>query len=386
MQVNVPHKGQLVVQSRIPKASATKVLVVNSTASASRNGKSHRRRNRRTKVSVPRGLGPGISNAYMRCLADPFNNPPVRAGFGCLVPSQVHTAYYRGSFNTGTDGAFTIAVLPNYFNFLCYQHAVSTALPVGTSSNVYASANKIILNNLCNGSRPLAMGLRIIPMIPATATPGIIALGCAPRCALADAVDLNGTLAAAATGLFNQPTTTVIQAPYLREHMARPGGADFFQVTWRPTDGRDFEFTDEDAAIIAPGATGTDAAFWNVSTVPIGSPVDTQGSFLLACGQGLNGGSTTTFYIEACFHFESIATSRAVANLDADNIQPSLADAGTHSTFESLYRSVRGSLPSVDQVAGAATSLLASPVVQRMMTRYAQNSLLGVRTTGYELL
>lgn len=329
----------------------------------------------------------GLSAAYMKCLSDPFTNPPVRAGFGTLVPTSIHTAYLRGSFSTASDGSFSGFVVPNPNVLLNLNLSTFAVAPTGSNGAGYAAGNVLLLNSMGNSARTLAMGIRLIPMIPATSIPGIISLGCAPRCALNDVVAEVSTLPVATpAGLFNQPTSVVSQMPYTREHMARPGGLDFFQLTWRPTDVKDFQFEERDSPSFSYQTNAAYCPFYaydgNISEVDrVG---DTQGSYLVFTGQSMPA-STSIFY-EIILHMETTNSTDAISTVETTAVTPSIAQNTSHSSFESLYRAIQPYLPTVDSVVAAAKSLMSSTSLHAAATKYAKRSLLGVRTSGYELV
>lgn len=379
MQVNGSRKGKLIVLN-VPKASANKAKIVQSVVVV-------KKKKRRSRIGNPqRGLA-GTSSAYMNCLTNPFVCPPVRAGFGCLVPSQVRTAYKRSSFTTASDGSFSLFVLPNANNLLLLNLNTLTTVQNGTTGSLNQAQNVTPLNSLVNSTRTLGMGIRLFPMIPATSVPGIISLGCAPRMSLGDAVEgNNGIAAASSAGLFNSSTDVISALPYLKEHIARPSSLDFFQLTWRPTDVRDFEFSDGDASVILATTNVLYAPYYQqtYANQQLANYGDTQGSFLVCTGQGLP--ASTKIYYEIVLHEEAIASAKTLVNIDVATSGPSLADTGTHSSFESFYRSIQGILPTVDQVSGAATSLMSSPMIKQLATNYARRSFLGVQSSGYEMV
>jgi hypothetical protein len=315
----------------------------------------------------------------------------VRAGFGTLVPTQIHTTYLRSSIACSAGGNLSLFAFPNQNNLLLATYAATeNTLPTGLTASLFTGANASTLNGMFDLSRTLSMGLRIYPMIAATSVPGIVSLGCAPRADLSDTVASTSTIAASATGLTNYTTSQVNQMPYLREHIARPSSLDYFQVTWRPTDVRDFEMTPGDSSIIAKQGVVTYCPFYDQIASQAGSNLsrtnDTQGSFLVANLQGLPAGAT--IYYEVILHMETVDTSNPLASTDFSSTQPnrdSVAASSSFPSFESLYRSFVGQLPNVDTVAGAATSLLTSPMVRTAASRYLSNRM-GVRASGYEMV
>jgi len=220
-------------------------------------------------------------------------------------------------------------------------------------------------------------------MIPGTSSPGIISLGCAPRAALYDVVQTSGAVApstASTVPLFNRTTANILNLPFLREHLGRPGGMDYFEVTWRPTDNRDFEFTDGDNAVIL--YTGANAqAFYN-SSVTSTNVLDTQGSFLVACGSSMP--TNTQVFYEIILNIECTnSTDGASVEVDSAAL-PCVADQSSFPTMESLYRKVAPLLPSVDTVVGAAVNAGVGIFQSRMRNHH--QSRLAIEPSGYTFI
>jgi hypothetical protein len=371
--------SMIVVQKAKPTTvvRASRKQNVVSTTVVSLPTKKKKRRGKR-KLQLQRGLGSGLSNDYFNCLVDPFQYPPVRAGFGCMVPTQVHTAFYRGQILAGsTDGAFALFAFPNPNNFIAITNGPYNNSPTTATSSLYAASNTVLLNSMYDSSRTLAMGVRIYPMIPSTSVPGILSLGCSPR------AGSNDTVAGSATsplqsGLINQNIYKVSQMPYLRQHIARTANADYYQATWRPTDIKDFEFQETDRPWFSIQTTQvTNSPFYDIDgNLGHGetNSRDTQGSFIVITGQGLP--VNTSLYVEVVLHLETIDPTNPIATTDTSDSRASrdnIAAEGQFSSFESMYRSIMNILPSTDTVATHAATILASPMVQSAGKRYATN-------------
>lgn len=349
-----------------------------------RRSRSKQRVKRRIVTRIPKSLGSGLDVAYMRCLSDPFTNPPVRAGFGTLIGTSIHTAYLRGTVTTsGTNGCFNMFVLPNQNNILLTSNGDNVIIPSATGAALSKANNTDELNKIMNDSRTLAMGIRLYPMIAATAPPGIIAMGCAPRSDLDDVVaPTQTTSTSTTTGLFNQSNATVQGMPYLREHLARPGGADFLQCTWRPTDNMDFEFTEANNASISYVNNASYAPFYDsgINVVGQSEGLNTQGSFLVVAGTGLPAGAS--IYYEIILHLETTDSTKSISTCTEAPNAPSVADSSTFPSMESLYRSISNLLPNVDTVVGATTSIMSSPMVRHAASKYLERQY-GVENNGF---
>jgi len=343
------------------------------------------KRNRRTGSRVLKGVS--FAKEYLKCLLDPFNSAPVRSGFGVMVPTQVHTAYLRTTITTASDGSFSAFVLPNQNNLLLTTTALFADAPNGlaTQSALAASANAAVLNKLINSNRTLGLGIRLYPQIAATSLPGIISMGCAPRTALCDCIASTGVTGSGNEKLFNQSTSNISALPYLREHMARPGGSDYFQCTWRPTDVKDFEFSDGDTALVSKGGSAIYQPFFNNDLYdPTDTTIDTQGSYLVVTGQSMP--ASTKIFVEVIMHFESTSSTDSISTIaEASNVvSDSVADQGEFSSMEQMYRKFRALMPTADSVVGAANS----PLGQRVLgaTTSGLLGLMAVRSHGYELV
>lgn len=376
----------------ISKASAprkSKALVIKANPVVVLTKANKKKKKSKGVRSIPRGLSTLPSEAYFRCLCDPFNYPPPRLGYGTMVPTQIHTAYVRTQIiSNATDGTFVLFALPNQNNLLLANTAGSGTNPASSTASLTQSANVAFLNSAVDMTRTIAMGLRIYPMTAATDSPGLISLGCSPRGDLADLV-AGLSNASPGVGIFNRPYTTVNQLPYLREHIAHPANLDHFEVTWRPTDLRDLEFTPGDSGVIGYSSSGAVSPFFDILANSVTTPTvsrqnDTQGSFLVVTGTGLKPGAVV--YVEVILHLECTASSKFLAGTDFASTNPNQDDVAStsgYSSFESLYRSLLSRLPSVDQAISAATSVASSPMVQSAARRYMN---IGVRESGFQLL
>lgn len=159
-------------------------------------------------------------SAYTTVLNDPFNNPGVPLGFGCMIETTPAMAYIRGSYTGNADGSFTIESLP-------FPDRLLATSASGVSTNpVYAytaSSNSAALYNTFNIGRVVAWGLRLRVLQPATAAPGI----------------LTGAVfnTAANAGIVIQPGNA---AALPQSHEAY--GTEVMEVLYRPTDPLDFSF------------------------------------------------------------------------------------------------------------------------------------------------
>lgn len=128
-------------------------------------------RNRRQRNSNP----PKISSqsaalgCYLRTLSDPWQYGPCRIGFGTMVPTQLGTAYFRGIVASNADGSIGVALIPSVGNGL---YVANAGAAVATWSNsVFPNASS--LQAISGEYRVVSAGLRLLPLVPGTAAPGI---------------------------------------------------------------------------------------------------------------------------------------------------------------------------------------------------------------------
>jgi hypothetical protein len=153
-----------------------------------------RKRNRNSKV--PRLLSGDLFTQYVSSLNDPFNYPPPKLGFGCMVPTNIFTAYLRGQYTASTDGSFAIFCAPTVGSSLSpiyYSNGLSTAV----AWNPVTFPNAAIIGNSAGEGRVISSGIRVLPLQAATAAPGIIYSGAIPSASNSALVGYTSTLLAA---------------------------------------------------------------------------------------------------------------------------------------------------------------------------------------------
>jgi hypothetical protein len=90
-----------------------------------------------------------------------------------LVPTSINSAYWRGSTAANADGSIVIVATPNVVGFL--QFFTSGLLTAGyTTTNAIDAVS--VYNNFGTG-RVLSIGIRAVPMVAATAVPGVCYTG-----------------------------------------------------------------------------------------------------------------------------------------------------------------------------------------------------------------
>jgi len=120
-----------------------------------------RPRKRTGHLAVPRSVGnTALVQTYLKCMSNPFENPPIRLGFDTFVPTALHTAYYRSSLVTAADGSFDLIVLPSLINAIYFNNQGYSATPLWTAYNM---ANSAAIATQIDMARVVGMGLRVYP-------------------------------------------------------------------------------------------------------------------------------------------------------------------------------------------------------------------------------
>lgn len=206
-------------------APARPVTVVRTTTSSTPRTRPRRRtRQLNQQLSTPRmRAGDDCVRAYLDTLSNPFDYPPVRLGFGCLVPSDLTTAYFRNPIAAAADGTIAFLLFPS----LGYTNAPIWYNNGGLTSTTWTGmnfTNAAALHALMNEARVVSHGIRLIPQIPATSAPGYAYAGTLPT--------------AAAAGIATRNPQALITLPSLAMGMATGGCS----VTGRPIDPDSFTF------------------------------------------------------------------------------------------------------------------------------------------------
>jgi hypothetical protein len=345
--VMVPVKGKVMMAT--PRAKATKVVVV------TQSNIKHKRK----RKSVRSGLSRGLST-YMKCVVDPFENPPIRLGFDTFVPTSLHTAYQRISVTTNaTDGSFDIVMTPNLVNFLLTNVAGANNTPLWVNS---FAANYSAINTQIDYSRVVGMALKIFPQIPLTSAPGIISSGVTPRMSTNDMVNFFG------------PTTSSRQnLPYNEFFMGRTGNTEANMVSWRPTDVSEFIFHDmtQPQINIVSGVITANTSATGIGNLNAGN-FDSGGSLIHISGTGLPAG--TVLFVEAVCHIECTDSQNSIASDTGDDSNPRVCDDIGVSDMQGAFRTIADLLPSPNQAILAGSSFFGTQI-GRAISNYAVRSL-----------
>jgi hypothetical protein len=116
-------------------------------------------------------------DCYATLLNNPFTAPPCRLGFGTMVPTQLGTATYRLTTSCNADGSLGVMVSP-YLGQTTAPIAINNA---GAGTNIWTGTNFQNIaqypTSLLTELRVISLGLKVTPLVAATATPGICFAG-----------------------------------------------------------------------------------------------------------------------------------------------------------------------------------------------------------------
>lgn len=364
----MPHKSKSMVMVPLKGVMATRMATAKTqVVVVQKKGKKTKKSRRKIKTISTNRMD--LLSIYRNCLVDPFEFPPIRLGYDTFVPTSVHTAYARQSFVASNgDGSFDIVICPNLSNFLFINTAGNTMTPSWT---LQSAINANAIKSQIDSSRTISMGVRIYPQIALTSAPGLVTSGVTPRCNMNDFVSFMG---------YN--TNTRAGLPYNQFYLSRTGNTECQQVTWRPTDAKEFQFSDQSDAVVATvsGVVGTIGSAQQALT----GEYDTGGSFLHISGQGLPvvGGVGTTVFIEAVWHIECTDSIQTVVTDTGDDSAPKLCTDLSVPDMQSAYRRIVSSLPTASEAVEAGTSFFAGQV-GKAASAYATH-FINSRTRGRE--
>lgn len=123
---------------------------------------------------------PSAVAAYINTLNNPFEYPPVKLGWGTMVPTSLYTCFGRGSFtSSSTDGSFALVLDPSIGSANAPFHIFNTTA-TSTASTTAGYSNATPVSAAVGEARVVSAGIKVIPMVPATSVPGVLYAGCIP--------------------------------------------------------------------------------------------------------------------------------------------------------------------------------------------------------------
>jgi hypothetical protein len=246
----------------------------------------------------PRTMSMGIQHlaAYMRCLNDPFNEPPARPGVGCALPTGLMTCYSRATYTTSAAGIISLVFIPSRMQSPI-MGSVSTGAPYAFApSNPTQFPQYPAITALYEKVRVLAAGVRIIPMQNSTNDAGQVSTALVPGLRLSDQTNFGQVTTLAATyGVIeyaNFPET--LQSPFKL-------GATIF---WRPQDPNSFVF--REAPLIDTASSMSDS----IQNQP----------FMIAAIAGA--ASLAAYIVEFIVHYEGTIAAGNAGVIDLQRAPP----------------------------------------------------------------
>jgi len=189
-----------------------------------------------------------------------------------MVPSNIVTAYVKGSTAANADGTLALALSPNPSQFLQIANGGAAVSFTTSATNVQATDAVAIDANFASG-RVISGGIRAYPNIPMTAAPGACYVGAIP--------------ALQQSQVFALTPADLAASPFLKQFRAYEGGTS---VT-RPQDTVSFDFQTK--------VVSASTLFANADDYPVSTP--------FICFTGI-GNATSVFY-EAVINIEVISKS-----------------------------------------------------------------------------
>lgn len=285
--------------------------------------------------------------AYARVLGDAFRYPPVPLGFGCMTRSQVVTLTARTFVSAGSDGSVSAYVLPSVNGSGSAVGGLYTSNSVGgaiLSSTAVVWQNKGAVSSLLEEARVIACSLRLLPMVPGTATPGAAFVASLPS-----------------TNYYNLENSTksqLILSPLFSWGFAADGAT----ASTRPIDPNSFTFHHD---VISGFGAADDCPV----TVP------------MVIMNGIPAGETV--FVEAVLHLEGIfglgMQSQAAAGQQASSSQPTSTLTKVFNSVEHMWSAVSQLLPAPTTV---RTALTLANVLLNPSSRQGRNNSQGRLAAG----
>lgn len=253
------------------------------------------------RYPTPRNVTFGGSQMrqYMRCLNDPFSEPPCRPGVGCALPTGLFTCYQR--FPVVVNNFISMVFMPNRLQFPVMVSTTGAApYSYGNLSPNYPQYTTI--SQLYEKARLLAGGFRLIPTMPSLTDGGSVTSALIPSIRVSDVVNFGQVLTTAAIYGVNE-------YPNFPESLVTPFkvGAS---VYWRPQDPNSFVFKESP---ITDSSTGSASSSFIQETLQ-GVP------FIVMSIAGMS--TNAQFTVEIISHFEGTIAAGNTGVIDLQRANP----------------------------------------------------------------
>jgi hypothetical protein len=160
------------VTRRAPRLS----LVAARTNNSATAPRSHNR-NRRPRTTAFNRLQSNAADCYVATVTNPWAVGPCRIGFGTLVPTQLYTGYARFKVSASSDGAIAFAMVPSIVSTVQYANTSGAST---TWNTPISCTNAVAIQAACGQARVVSAGIKAMPLIPATSSPGMLFAGSIP--------------------------------------------------------------------------------------------------------------------------------------------------------------------------------------------------------------
>jgi len=271
---------------------------------------------------------PAGALGYVRTLEDPYEFPPVKIGFNCLVPSILATGYMRYSFDVNADGSFSVLWKPTISDNVSVNNAGANVTPVYTG---LTSSNSAAITTQMAMARVVSGGVRLFALFPQTSAPGVLVAG------------------STASVAFSQMTPVTPNGMMNLSSSILGIGSHGTSVTTRPTD-------------IAATVFGSD---------PLTGYVNTYIPAHTTCYiGGVNFPAGTKIWLESVINLEGLPRpfTNAIGISSSDSV-PRNDLLNSFPSFEQMITSVTSVLPSSVLMDAAAAVGLISPNTGRLVNK-----------------
>jgi len=335
MNVSVSNKAPKPAKNRNQKSIKRDKIIVNVKEKQSAS----RPRPRKLK-----GISPNLTQEYYESLVDPFENQGCRLGWGCMTPSDLTTAYIRGSTAANADGTLAIAVVPSCKKMVKIGNG-GLNVDLGTANVPVDATNVAAISSNYRAGRVISVGLKAFPSIAATDKPGVSYAGCLEPMKDGDLSSLT--------------PADFISFPQNRQEIGSLGCS----ATGRPIDTLSFEFLQK--------AVDTTGYTYGGDQIPFTVPY--------VVFSGLPAGATVNY--EAVLNLEVTYITAHGTNAIGNESTWSDSLANYWPNFESAWSRIQPYLPSPGQAFQAITRVagIEMPAVHSMFGR------LGLQSNAFQI-
>lgn len=326
-------------------------------------------RERRLARTAKQSAAPGrerFLRTYPDLLDRPFFAEPVPLGFGALTNTIVSSTVIKGSYTTlsgyGYDTMF-VAQPVIQAPLQISQTAAATDRLYSSGGYITAIANPqyTSIRQAFESVRPIAMGLRLMPLVAATSVPAVMYAGQFN----VSSTDPYLNLSEGASSMPRQPVDVWESFQGFDMSVLQCGGTAV-DLAWRPLDPTCFSFDNRwvensfQQLAPVPGTT-------TPTNLPYLASFQQAGPMLVACIQGLP--LNTTVAYELVIHYEAVPNLSSLLSAPAGQT----TGASFFPSVDQLWSTVKDKLgPTVTNVASDIASASAARMFERISHHYRQ--------------